>query len=183
MSGTNDKTSGSTRNYAKQPNTLAKRRSEYDSLMSSGNYNKRKSYFDKSGGFYAWHNDHKANKDSKAERFAAKTLAEHGYKVYMDKEKSNKNKLSTKDGYIYKSPMDIKKVSKAGKYTIKSHLEKATKQGAKTAVIVQGSKKVNRQYIDSQIKLFKEKSPRKAVGKLEYVIVVGKNGHVHRHKI
>lgn len=183
MSGTNDKTSGSTRNYAKQPNTLAKRRSEYDSLMSSGDYNKRKSYFDKSGGFYVWHKDHKANQDSKSERFAAKTLAQHGYKVYLDKEKSNKNKLSTKDGYIYKSPMDIKKIGKAGNNTIKTQLERATKQGARTAVLVQSSKKVTRQYVDSQIKLFKEKSPRKAVDKLEYVVVIGKNGHVHRHKL
>lgn len=177
------KIDGSTRNYAKQPATLAKRRSEYDSLMDSGEYNKRKSYFDKSGGFYVWHKYHNTTRDSKAERFAAKSLAKHGYKVYLDKEKSNKNKVSTKDGYIYKSPMDIKKVSKAGKFTIKSHLEKATKQGAHTAIIVQGSKKVNRKYIDGQIKLFKEMSPRKAVDKLEYVIVVGKNGHVHRHKI
>lgn len=183
MSGTSDKTSGSTRNYAKQPGTLAKRRAEFDSLMASGDYDRKKSYFDKSGGFYVWHNDHKPNRDSKAERFAAKTLAKHGYKVYLDKEKSNEYKLSTKDGYIYNSPMDIKKISKAGKYTIKSHLEKATKQGAKTAVIVQGSKKVTRQYIDSQIRLFKEKSPRRAVGKLEFVVVIGKNGHVHRHKL
>lgn len=183
MSGTSDKTSGSTRNYAKQPGTLAKRRAEFDSLMASGDYDRKKSYFDKSGGFYVWHNSHKPNKDSKAEKFASRSLAKHGYKVYLDKEKSNKNFLSTKDGFIYNSPMDIKKVSKAGKFTIKSHLEKATKQGANTVIIVQGSKKITRQYIDSQIKLFKEKSPRRAVGKLDYVVVVGKNGHVHRHKL
>ena len=151
--------------------------------MASGDYDPDKSYFDKSGGFYVWHKDHKANQDSEAERFAARSLAEHGYKVYLDKEKSNKNKLSTKDGRIYNSPMDIKKITNDGKYTIKSKLEKSTRQGARTAVIVQGNSKITRQYIESQIQLFRDQSPRRAVSKLEYVIVIGQNGHVHRHKI
>ena len=79
--------------------------------------------------------------------------------------------------------MDIKTVGKTGKYTIKSTLEKASKQGANSVVLMQGTKKMTRQYVESQISLFQQKSPKRAREKMEYVIVVGKSGNVHRHKL
>lgn len=42
---------------------------------------------------------------------------------------------------------------------------------------------MNRKYVESQLEVFKNKSPQKAREKIEWVIVVGSNGNVHRHKM
>ena len=180
MSGNGDKTSGGTRNYAKQPGTLGKRRSEYDKLMGSGDYDRQNSIFDKSGGFVVIHNEHNL-KDGEKE--AAQKLARKGYKVYLDKERSTVSGQTTKDGRLYHSPMDIKSVKIAGNNTIKTAMEKASKQGAETVVVLQRSRSVTREYITSQINLFREKSPQRAREKIKWVIVVGQNGKVHRRPV
>lgn len=79
--------------------------------------------------------------------------------------------------------MDIKTINKAGKYTIKSAMESAAKQDASVVVLGQGTKRMTRAYVESQIRMFQEKSPARARAKLKYVIVVGKRGTVHRHKL
>ena len=180
MSGNGDKTSGGTRNYAKQPGTLGKRRSEFDKLMGSGDYDRKNSIFDKSGGFVVIHNEHNL-KDGEKE--AAQKLARKDYKVYLDRERSTVFKQTTKDGRIYHSHIDIKSVKIAGNNTIKTAMEKASKQGAETVVILQRSHAITREYITSQIKLFREKSPQRAREKIKWVIVVGMNGNVHRRPV
>lgn len=180
MSGNGEKKSGGTRNYAKQPGTLNKRRSDYDKLMGTGDYDKKNSFFDKSGGFVVVHNDHML-KDGEKE--AAEKLARKGYKVYLDSERSTITGQTTKDGRLYRSPMDIKSVKIAGNNTIKTALEKASKQGAETVVVLQRSHTITREYITSQIKLFKDKSPQRAREKIKWVIVVGQSGNVHRRPV
>lgn len=114
---------------------------------------------------------------------AAKKLARKGFRVYLDSEKSDKFKASTPDGKIEKFAMDVKTIGKTGKYTIKSTLEKASKQGSRAVVLMQGTKKMTRQYVERKISLFQQKSPKRARDKMEYVIVVGASGNVHRHKL
>lgn len=93
---------------------------------------------------------------------AAKKLARKGFQVYLDSEKSDKFKASTPDGKIEKYAMDVKTIGKTGKYTIKSTLEKASKQGSRAVVLMQGTKKITRQYVERQISLFQQKSPKRA---------------------
>lgn len=50
------KASGGTRNYSGNPKTMAKRESEFQAIVSTGNY--KDSYFDKSGGYYVVHKHH-----------------------------------------------------------------------------------------------------------------------------
>lgn len=103
--------------------------------------------------------------------------------MYLDSEKSDKFKASTPDGKIEKFAMDVKTIGKTGKYTIKSTLEKASRQGACAVVLMQGTRRMTRQYVESQLVLFRQMSPQKARDKMEYVIVVGTSGNVHRHKL
>lgn len=103
--------------------------------------------------------------------------------MYLDSEKSDKFKASTPDGKIEKFAMDVKTIGKTGKYIIKSTLEKASRQGSRAVVLMQGTKKMTRQYVERQISLFQQKSPKRARDKMEYVIVVGASGNVHRHKL
>lgn len=79
--------------------------------------------------------------------------------------------------------MDIKTISTTGKYTIKSAIESASKQDAEVAILYQNTLSMNRNYVESQLEAFKNKSPQKAREKIEWVIVVGNNGNVHRHKM
>lgn len=79
--------------------------------------------------------------------------------------------------------MDIKTINKAGKNTIKNAMESATKQNATVVILGQRTRRMTRAYVESQIRLFQEKSPARAREKLEYVIVVGRRGTVHRHKL
>ena len=46
-----EKRSGGTRNYSHRTKTLAKRRAEFDKVVSTHLY--REEYFDKSGGYYS----------------------------------------------------------------------------------------------------------------------------------
>lgn len=180
MSGNGDKTSGGTRNYAKQPGTLGKRRSEFDKLMGSGDYDRKNSIFDKSGGFVVIHNEHNL-KDGEKE--AAQKLARKGYKVYLDSEHSTLSHDSKKDGSLYRSPMDIKAIGEAGKWSVKREMERAAKQGANTVVLLQRTKAMTRNYVEEQLQKFRDYSPQRAREKIKYVVVVGASGNVHRHKI
>lgn len=155
---------------------------EYELLMASG-YNRERSYFSKNGGFKATHKEHFPPKDKDYAEKRCNVLADKGYKVYLDSERSIEFKEKTKDGRIYKAPMDLKTINETGNYTIKSAMEKATKQGASVAILVQNTSKMTRKYVESQIKLFQDLSPKRARDKLEYVIVVGLSGNVHRHKL
>lgn len=180
MGGNSDKTSGGTRNYASQPGTLGKRQGEFNRLMGTGNYDKSNSYMDKSGGFVVVHNEHNINSD---ERDASKKLAKKGYKVYLDSEKSTISGGKTKDGRLYHSPMDMKAIGKAGNNTIKTAMEKASKQGAETVVLIQRTKSMTREYVDAQVKKFIEQSPVRARERIKHVIVVGLSGNVHRRNL
>lgn len=180
MGGNSDKTSGGTRNYASQPGTLRNRKAEYRRFMGSGEYDKNKSYFHKSGGFVVVHDEHYLKR---GELNAGKKLARKGYKVYLDSERSTITGGATRDGSIYHSPMDIKAIGKAGKWSIKREMEKAAKQGAETVVLMQRTRCMTRAYVDDQIQKFRDNGTQMSRAKIKWVIVVGMSGNVHRHKV
>lgn len=183
------KTSGGVRNYSAKSSAYNKRHSEFYALMATGDYKADASRLYKGGGFVVTHKAHNiAKRDGNGKLIdksdeAARKLARKGFRVYLDTEKSRELKVSTPDGRIEKLTMDIKTVNKAGRYTIKSALEKASKQGSRAVILMQGTKKMTQQYVESQISMFQQKSPTKAREKLDYVIVVGKSGNIHRHKL
>lgn len=182
------KNSGGTRNYRNNPKALSTRRNEFDGLMHSGFYDVSRSYFDPSGGFVATNKEHNEVEDPNIdkEKEATLFLANKGYKVYLDSERATIEFEPHNDGRIYNIPMDIKTINEAGKYTIKRQLERASAQNVKAVVLYQNSPLADKNYVKNQIygkNGFIQKSPKKALEKIDWVIVVGSNGHVHRHDI
>lgn len=181
------KASGGTRNYSSVPKTLDNRKNEFNSLMASGLYDAERSYFDASGGFVAVNKEHNvADTDVDKEADATKKLAKKGYKVYLDSELATIAFKTHNDGRLYNLKMDIKTINKAGEHTIKKRIEDASKQNVKAVVLYQNIDKMDKKYVLEQIygeNGFIQKSPKKAVEKIDWVIVVGANGNVHRHDI
>lgn len=93
------KASGGTRNYSGNPKTMAKRESEFQAIVSTGNY--KDSYFDKSGGYYVVHNNHNkiADPNTNKEMYAAEVLAKKGYRVYLMSEMSYITGAKKTDGF------------------------------------------------------------------------------------
>lgn len=177
------KQSGVTRNYSKKPSTLAKRQSEFQTLISTGDY-KDGSLFP-SGGFYVVHKDHKNVIDPKEnkEMLAAEILARKGYRIKLMSEKSSMSRVSTPDGYKEGMVMDIKTINNAGKYRIERSLKNAAIQGAEVAVLVQTVTAMTRKYVEEQIAMYVSHAKGEERGRLREVIVVGLSGNVHRHKL
>ena len=88
MSGTPDKKTGGTRNYAKYPITLQNRRKEYDTLMATGKYDEKLSYFDESGGYVLVNKEHNKIAEDSPEMKTTEDLAKKGYKIRLESEKS-----------------------------------------------------------------------------------------------
>lgn len=179
------KTSGGVRNYQNSPNTFDKRRKAYNWYIRRKDYDVERSYFDKSGGYVVTHRLHKHITDSAKDKsdIAAKILAKKGYKVYLAKEESTISGRKTKDGRLYESPMDIKTINSAGKNTIQSALKSAAQQKAKTVVLYQNTSAMTRQYVESQLQSFSATANKKSRERIQWVIVVGQSGNVHRHKL
>ena len=160
-----EKRTGGTRNYSHRTRTLEKRRSEFESLVATGAY--RLSAFDSSG-----------------EVFAATALAEHGYRAYLMPDSSYVEGFKKNDGFVDRAQMDIKTVNTAGNYTIKNALAKASMQGAEIAVIVQNTKAMTREYVDSQLKVFRESSEGKNNKTLKAAWIISMDGkRIHRRPI
>lgn len=177
------KRSGGSRNYAKQPSTMAKRRAEFERKMATGEYDHGLSYFDPSGGYVLVHNNHNPRKENDREDLATEFLAASGYVIELGDERSTISHSSTNDGYIYNSPMDIKTINTAGNNTIKCRMEEAAAQNAKTVILMQNTPDMTREYVNSQIEKFVTISPKKCRDQLEWVIVVGSSGNIHRRKL
>lgn len=183
------KASGGTRNYSRNLKVMTSRRSEYEGLLATGLYDVTRSAFDNSGGFYITHKEHDrvSNPEEDKSDIAVSFLAMKGYRVYLDSERTTISDNGKKrDGRIEKSPMEIKTINKAGKSTVKNNIEDAAKQNARTVILYQNTPKADVKYIKEQIygeNGFIMKSPKKVVNQIDWVIVVGSNGHVHRHNI
>lgn len=93
------KASGGTRNYSGNPKTMAKRESEFQAIVSTGNY--KDSYFDKSGGYYVVHKHHNeiADPNTNKEMYAAEVLAKKGYRIYLMSEMSYITGAKKSDGF------------------------------------------------------------------------------------
>lgn len=154
--------------------------------MATGLYDER-SIFHESGGFAVVHKEHnrvpEKKKDENKEEFATRILAEKGYKVYLDSEKSTIKYEKNNDGRIYQQKFEFKTINKDGDFRIKNRLEEASKQNVSTVVLIQNTTKMSRDYVERQIDLFIDTSPRKAVEKINHVIVVGMSGNIHRRDI
>lgn len=182
------KSCGGTRNYRNNTKSLSTRRKEFDGLMHSGFYDSKRSYFDASGGFVAVNKEHNTVEQPNIdkEKEATMYLSQKGYKIYLDSEKATVEFQTHNDGRIYNIPMDIKTINNAGNNTIKKRLEGASKQNVKAVVLYQNTDKMDKTYVMSQIygeNGFIQKSPIKAVKKIDWIIIVGSNGHIHRHDI
>lgn len=183
------KKGGRTRNYGGKQNTLQKRLNEYHLLLATGDYDVSRSLFDNSGGFIATNKEHNLVVDSNEDKseFGTRVLASKGYRLYLDGEKTTiSDNGKKKDGRIEKSPMDIKTINVAGRNTIKGAVESAIAQGAKTVILVQNTPDMTIVYVKEQ--LYGKngvimKSPLRVVSKVEWVIVVGMKGTVHRHNL
>lgn len=171
------------RNYSSNISTKNVRYDEYARLIESWKYDVSRSAFDESGGFVVTDKFHNMLKNDDKENIAVGFLIKKGYKVYLEDERSFISESKNPDGKLYKNIIEIKTINTAGKNTIKNKIENASKQGASVVVLYQNTEKMTRSYVESQIKLFKDKSPKLAKNKIEYVIVVGSSGNVHRHKI
>ena len=190
------KTSGGTRNYSNKPATLAKRKEEFDDLMSSG-YDISRSLFDASGGFVATHEQHerikKNDRNIDKSDVAAELLAKKGYKVYLDSELAMIEGIKNPDGRVYDYRMDIKTINEANDNTIRGAVERGIKQlrnyentrglkGMKKAIVLyQNTPDMDKNYVISQFDKFVERSSKEFRNSVDLVIVVGSNGHVHRH--
>ena len=181
------KASGGTRNYSNSPKILKNRRDEYDALMATGLYNEEYSEFDASGGFvvvdkgYNRPNEIKSLEDKS--EYAIDILIRKGYKLYMNNENSTIEFDKKNDGRIYQHQFDFKTINSAGKSSIKRAIEDASKQNVGTVILIQNDREMKREYVEKQIDLFIDKSPIKAVEKINHIIVVGMSGNVHRRDI
>ena len=79
------------------------------------------------------HNEYNKIKDKNKDKsdIASKILAQNGYKVYLDSEKSTHKYEKRRDGRLNNDAMDIKTINNIGKYTLKSALESAASQKSK----------------------------------------------------
>lgn len=184
------KQSGGTRNYQPGSSEHNTRRAEYDEILQK--YEVKESYFDQSGGYYIIHKGHNEIIDPNIskENEAALSLAKHGYKTNLMSEYSYIDGIKKYDGFENHSMCDIKTINKAGETTIKNALESAAKQRASVAILYQNTKEMTKEYVLSQIELFKQKSAGSLVSQIKQVIVVGnkelnKKGvsNIHRHKL
>lgn len=107
------KGSGDTRNYSHRDGTLAKRQGGFNRLMESG-YDRSRSYMSPSGGFKAVHPEHNVPGIGDKAEERSSILADKGYRVYLDSERSEIEFQKVKDGRFEKDPMDTKTINKAG---------------------------------------------------------------------
>ena len=177
------KKSGGTRNYRNKPETLAKRRKQFDGILATGVYSE--SYFDPSGGYYVVHEEHRVKEDaSSKERFAASTLASRGYRVFLMPDQSYVEGLSKTDGFAEHAMMDIKTINSAGASTIKRAMEKASKQGAELMVLVPNSESITKEYITEQMQKFRDSSSGRRNSTLKAIWVISRDGErLHRRPV
>lgn len=175
------KASGGTRNYSSSSATLAKRKEEYDNIMSTGDY--ISGYFSESGGYNVTHKGHNPIADASInkEEYGAKVLADKGYRVYRMSEISYIEGAKKSDGFHEHAVMDMKTINSAGKYRIENTLKNAARQGAEVAILIQNTKEMTRKYVEEQISNYLKYAKDEDRGILKQVIVVGMSGNVHRH--
>lgn len=183
------KAGGGTRNYSSNARVMASRRNEYDGLLATGNYDVARSAFDGSGGFYITHRDHNFVEESSKDKSetAIRVLSEKGYRVYLDSEKTTISDNGKKrDGHIEKLPMDIKTINSAGDNTVQRLVNEAAKQNARAVIIYQNTAEADEKYMRNQIygeKGVIAKAPLRTLHQIDWIIVVGSRGSVHRHNL
>lgn len=161
---------------------LKKRRSEFDSVVAKGDY--KDSYFGKGGGYYVIHKDHNAiNGTVNKENLAAKALAEHGYRAYLMSEKSYIEGFKRNDGFVDHATVDFKTISTAGKYSVERALKDASLQGAELCVMVQNTTAMTRDYVESQLAMYRQYA-KGSEARIKALWVVSMDGQrIHRHSL
>lgn len=177
------KARGGTRNYSPTSKAWQNRKAEYDALVATGNY--RDTMYHKSGGYYLIHNEHKDVDSPKTkEQFAAQALAAKGYRAYLMPDGSYIDGFKKNDGFVERTPMDIKTINSAGNWTIHSALRGASKQQAGIAILVQNTTAMTKDYITAQINSFRNSADGKNNTTLKAVWVISMDGkRIHRRPI
>lgn len=177
------KPTGGTRNYSSKPKTLAKRRSQFDALVATGSY--RDYMFAESGGYFIIHKEHlDVDNEKTKERFAAQSLAEHGYRAFLMPDSSYVEGFKKSDGFIERTEMDIKTINNAGNWTIHKALREASKQGAGIAVLVQNTKEMTKDYVTAQLDSFRKSADGKHNETLKAVWIISMDGkRIHKRII
>lgn len=177
------KRGGGTRDYSSKPSALAKRQTQFNELVATGLY--RDMMFDKSGGYYVIHNQHKdVDNEKTKEKFAATSLAQHGYRAYLMPDGSYIDGFKKNDGFVERTEMDIKTINSAGKWTIHNALKGASFQGAGIAVIVQNTKDMTKNYVTEQISSFANSADGKNNVTLKEAWIISMDGkRIHKRPI
>ena len=165
------KTSGGVRKYSKGSSTYLKRQAEAETMRRSGKYSSVE--MGKGGGYVAVEKSSAKHKPEELE--AARILANKGYKVMLKDESGGK---ITPDGFIFKASFE-QRTPQAGSYkNFVKGLEHAKKKVASVAVMY------------DKYGVHTRSSVKKGLSRYEYlnkyrfkeVIVISKDGRIHRHK-
>lgn len=164
------KTSGGVRTYRQGSSTYRKRQAEVEAMRQSGKYS---SVEMGKGGYVAIEKSTARHKPEELE--AARILADKGYKVVLKDEAGTK---ITPDGFLFTASF-----------------EQRTPQGGSYRNILKGLEHAKKKYSDIAVLYDKHgvhtrSSIEKGISQYEYlnkyrfkeIIVVSKDGHIHRHK-
>lgn len=165
------KTSGGVRTYKQGTSTYQKRQVEVEAMRASGKYSSVE--MGKGGGYVAIEKSRFTHKLEEIE--AASILANKGYKVTL---KNESGMGKTPDGYLFKASFE-QRTPQGGSYrNVVKGLEHAKKKSSDVAVLY------DKYGIHTRSSIGKGLSQYEYLNKYRFkeVIVISKNGRVHRHK-
>lgn len=156
---------------------------EFQELLNDGFHDAERSYFSESGGFVVTHVDHNrvSNPEIDLEPLAARILADYGYRVYLDSERSYIENQRTPDGRLNRRTMDIKTINTSGSNTVRSKVDKASGQGVEVVVLMENCRGFSDAYVRGQIQKFR--ATRHAESRIKEVFWVKKDGSTKSMKI
>lgn len=165
------KGSGGVRTFKRGTSTHAKRKAEVDAMHKSGRYSSVE--MTAGGGYVAIEKSKAKHKPEEIE--AARTLAKKGYKVIL---KDEAGELKTPDGYIFTASFEQRTPQGETANNIFRGLEHAKSKRADIAVLYDKFEKHSRKTIEQGIVDYETKNEYR----FKQIIVISKNGNVHRHK-
>lgn len=165
------KVSGGVRTYKEGSSTYMKRLAEVIAMRASGRYSSVE--MGTGGGYMAVEKSNARHKPEEME--AARILADKGYKVILKNEAGGE---ITIDGYIFKASFEQKTPHAGGYKNIVKGLEHAKKKEANIALIYDKYGLHSRHTIEKGLSMFEQLNSYR----FEQVIVISKNGNIHRHK-
>lgn len=165
------KTSGGVRTYRSGSSTYRKRQEEIKAMRASGRYSSVE--MGKGGGYVAIEKSPARHKSEELE--AAKILADKGYKVVLKDESGGR---TTPDGFLFTASFE-QRTPQAGSYkNFVKGLEHAKKKVAKVAVMYDKNGMHTRASVEKGLSQYEYLNKYR----FKEVIVISKDGNIHRHK-